>query len=124
MNERDPFENSDLKRLQLLIYLIPVFGVFPSLWTLYCRQGTREQNVVSRLSVTLALGWLLGYILLASGGNLSEFWAMRLLFINGMFTSGYFFVSLGLMVRVWQHKLPRLPGISRLAEGPVRKHLS
>lgn len=124
MKERDPLENSDLIRLQLLIYLVPVLGFFPALWTLYRRQGTKEQLAVSRLSVTLAFGWLLGYILLSSGAQLSEFWTLRLLIMNSLFTSGYFLVSFGLMVRLWQRKLPRLPGISQFAEKTVRKHLS
>ena len=51
----------------LLLYLIPVIGFFPSLWTLYHKQGSREKLSVSRLSVTLALTWVIGYILLASG---------------------------------------------------------
>ena len=124
MKELDPLENSDLQHLQLFIYLVPVVGIFPALWTLYRRQGTRGQQVVSRLSVTLAFGWLLGYILLASGAQFSEFWTLRLLFMNTLLTSGYFLVNIGLMVRLWQRKLPRLPGISRVAEGTVRKHLS
>jgi hypothetical protein len=124
MKELDPLENQDLKRLQLFVYLVPVIGFLPALWTLYRRQGTREQQAVSRLSVTLALGWLLGYILLSAGAQTSEFWTLRLLFLNSLLTSGYFLVSIGLMVRLWQRKLPRLPGISRIAEGTVRKHLS
>lgn len=125
MREHDPFDNQQLQRLQLFIYLIPVLGFFPALWTLYRRQGNREQQSVSRLSVTLAAGWMLGYVLfLSAGTQSSEFWAIRLMFLNSLFTSGYFLVSLGLMVRLWQRKLPRLPGISRVAEGTVRKHLS
>ncbi|CAA9285418.1 FIG01191482: hypothetical protein [uncultured Coleofasciculus sp.] len=123
MNELDPLENQDLKRLQLFIYLVPVLGFFPALWTLYRRQGTREQQAVSRLSVTLAFSWLLGYFLLSAGVQ-SEFWTLRLLIMNSLLTSGYFLVSLGLMVRLWQRKSPRLPGVSRVAEGTVRKHLS
>ncbi|HEY9676245.1 MAG TPA: hypothetical protein V6D11_32685 [Waterburya sp.] len=126
MKDPDPIENQDLQRLQLFVYLIPVFGFFPALWTLYRRQGTRDQQAVSRLSVTLALGWLLGYIVLSAGAGaqISEFWTLRLLFTNTLLTSGYFVVSLGLMVRIWQRKPPRLPGISRIAEETVRKHLS
>jgi hypothetical protein len=125
MKELDPLENPNLQRLQLLIYLVPVIGFFPALWTLYRKQGTREQQAVSRLSVTLALGWLLGYILLLSAGaQSSEFWTLRLLVMNSLLTSGYFLVSIGLMVRLLQRKPPRLPGISRFAEGTVRKHLS
>jgi hypothetical protein len=124
MKESKSTENLALQRLQLFIYLIPVFGFFPALWTLYRRQGTREQQAVSRLSVTLAFGWLLGYILLSTAAPSSQFWTIRLLFMNSLLTSGYFLVSLGLMVRLSQGKLPRLPGISRIAEGRVRQHLS
>lgn len=124
MKELDPLENPDLNRLQLFIYLVPILGFFPALWTLYRRQGTREQQAVSRLSVTLAFGWLLGYLLISAGLQDSEFWTFRLLLINSLLTSGYFLLCVGLMARVWQRKLPRLPGISRIAEGTVRKHLS
>jgi hypothetical protein len=124
MKEVDPLENSDLQRLQLFVYLVPVLGFFPAIWTLYRRQGTREQQAVSRLSVTLAFGWLLGYILLSTGAQTSEFLTLRLLFLNTLLTSGYFLVSIGLMARVWQRKSVRLPGISRVAEDTVRKHLS
>jgi hypothetical protein len=126
MKESDPLDNQNLQRLQLFVYLVPVFGFFPALWTLYRRQGTREQQAVSRLSVTLAFGWLLGYILLSAGaaGQGSEFWTIRLLFINSLLTSGYFLVSIGLMARLWRRQHLRLPGVSRIAEGTVRKHLS
>jgi hypothetical protein len=126
MREPDPLENRELQRLLLFVYLIPVFGFFPALWTLYRRQGTREQRSVSRLSITLAFSWLLSYILLAAGAGVqtSEFWMLRLLFMNSLLTSGYFLVSIGLMVRLWQRKQPRLPGMTRIAEGIVRKHLS
>ena len=124
MKEPDPLENSDLNRLQVFVYLIPIIGFFPALWTLYRRQGTREQQTASRLSVTLAFAWLLGYILLSAGGEFSDFWTLRLLFMNTLLTSGYFAVSLGLMLRVWQRKSLRLPGMTRVAEGTIRKHLS
>ncbi|HEY9295715.1 MAG TPA: hypothetical protein VIQ31_04970 [Phormidium sp.] len=110
---------------QLFIYLIPVVGFFPALWTLYRRDSDRQQQTVSRLSVTLALGWLLAYGLLGAGvAQASETLTLRLLFINGLLTSGYFLVSLWLMVRLWQRKSVRIPGVSGLAEGAVRKHLS
>ncbi len=125
MKEPDPLENRELQRLQLFVYLVPVFGFFPALWTLYRRQGTREQQAVSRLSITLAFTWLLGYLLLAAGAGAqtSEFWTLRLLFMNTLLSSGYFLVSIGLMVRVWQRKQLRLPGITGIAEKTLRKHL-
>ncbi|MGC1394631.1 MAG: hypothetical protein WA828_10165 [Coleofasciculaceae cyanobacterium] len=122
MKEPEQLDNQDLIRLQLFIYLVPIFGFFPALWTLYRRQGTKEQQKVSRLSVTLALSWLLGYFLLSAGAD--QFWTIRLLMTNTLLTSGYFLISLGLMVRLWQRQSTRLPGISQIAEEKVRKHLS
>ena len=110
----------------LLLYLIPVIGFFPSLWTLYRRQGDREQQSVSRLSITLALTWALGYILLATGATSSNshLFALRLLILNSFFTSSYFLVSIWLMVRISQNKSKHLPGFSQLAEQVLGKYLS
>ncbi|AOY79524.1 hypothetical protein BJP36_05940 [Moorena producens JHB] len=117
-------ENQDIQRLQLFIYLVPIFGLFPALWTLYHSQGNREEKTVSRLSVTLAFAWLLGYSLLSAGTQLSEFWTLRLLFLNAMLTSGYFLLSFAVMVRLWHRQSARLPWISRISEGIVGKYLS
>ncbi len=116
-------DHPDLKHLQLFIYLIPILGFFPALWTLYRHQGSREQLALSRLSVTLAGSWLLGYLLLGTGAEMAEFLTLRLLLLNTLLTSGYFVASLWLMVRLWQRKSPRLPGFSSFAER-VGKHLS
>jgi hypothetical protein len=124
MNQNDPFNEGKLKQLQLYLYLVPIVGFFPALWTLYQRQGSREQKTVSRLSVTLTLTWLLTYSLLWFGAmQTSDLFTLRLLFCNGLLTSGYFLICVGLMIRLWQGKSPRLPGISRLAESVIRKHL-
>lgn len=119
----EPWETTE-KQLQLFFLLTPVLGFFPALWTLYRRQGSREQQAVSRLAVTLALGWLITYTLLAFSWDTPQLWTLRLLLTNGLLTSGYFGVSIWLMIRVRQGKLPRLPGISSIAEGAIRKHLS
>jgi len=130
--------NSD--RLQLFFHLIPVVGFFPSLWTLYCHQeaeeqgsrGAREQQLstnnqkeklaVSRLSVTLALSWLLAYFLLGAGAEASEFLNFRLLMLNSLLTSGYFLVSVWLMLQFTTGKSVRLPGLSALADRALDRH--
>ncbi len=118
-------EQGQLDQLKLSMYLIPVLGFFLALWTLYWRQGSRQQQKVSRLSVTLTLSWLLSYSFLWTGaGQTSEFNSLRLLYLNSLLTSGYFLVSLSLMIRLWLGKNPRLPLISTMAERFIGKHLS
>lgn len=129
MKNTEPTDNLDLNHLQLFFYLIPVVGFFPSLWTLYQNDKSSksppraEQLKVSRLSVTLAGSWLVGYLLLGMGAESSEFLSLRLLILNTFLTSGYFLVSIFLMVRLYKRKSVRLPGFSSLAK-QVDKHLS
>lgn len=122
--------NRDLNHLKLFFYLIPVIGFFPSLWTLYHHgnrsRGAGEQEcqnrlALSRLSVTLAGCWLLGYFLLGIGAE-AEFFKLRFLMLNTLLTSGYFLVSIWLMFRLSSGRSVRLPGFSRLSER-VGKHL-
>ncbi len=113
-----------MPKTQLLLYLIPIIGFFPSLWTLYRRQGSREQLAISRLSITLALTWLLGYLLLATGAATSDFFTLRLFILNSFLTSGYFLVSVWLIFRVIQGKSGRLPGFTNFAERVIGKYLS
>lgn len=134
MKKVERSDNSELKHLTLFIYLLPIIGFFPSLWTLY-RHGNQkhpsdsllpsqsQQLTTSRLSVTLAGCWLLGYILLGFGAETSEFLALRLLVLNTLLTSGYFLVSILLMIRLTSGKSARLPGFSGLAR-VIGKHLS
>ncbi|MEH2381594.1 MAG: hypothetical protein V7K27_22345 [Nostoc sp.] len=119
-----PNAQSPIPKTQLLLYLIPIIGFFPSLWTLYRGQGSREQLATSRLSITLALIWLLGYLLLASGAATSDFLTLRLFILNSFLTSGYFLVSVWLILRLMQGKSGRLPGFSTLAERVLGKYLS
>jgi hypothetical protein len=125
MNNSDPFRENRLKRLQMYLYLVPVFGPIPALWTLAHKQSDREQRAVSRLAVTLALGWLLAYSLLATGAaQTSEILRFRLLFLDSLLTSGYILSCFGLMLRLWQKRSVRLPGISPFAEKIGRKYRS
>jgi hypothetical protein len=117
-------EDAAISKAQLILYLIPVLGFFPSLWTLYRRQGSREQLAVSRLSITLASAWLLGYLLLATGAATSDLFTLRLFILDSFLTSSYFLVSVWLIIRLLQGKSKRLPGFSSFAEHKVGKYLS
>ena len=112
MTKEDPFKEQKLQQIRLLIYLIPVIGIVPALWTLYRGQGDRQQIQVSRLVVSLTGTWVLVYILFWFGtGQTGELLALRLMYLNALFTSGYFVACVALMIRLWQGKLPRLPKI-------------
>ena len=120
----DPFYEKPLQRLQAYIYLIPVFGVLPALWTLKSDRGTPQQRKICRLAITLAGAWLLAYALLALGSaRTSEILHFRLLFLNGFVGSGYFLTCLVLMFRLFRRQSIAVPGVSQVAEGIARKHL-
>lgn len=124
MKNLDPLENPGLHRLELFVLVTPVIGFFPALWTLYRRQGNPERKAVSRLAVLLALGWLSGHLLLETVALSTESGTIPLLVASSLLTTTYFLISMGLMVRVWQRQPLWLPGISRVAEQILGKHLS
>lgn len=116
--KRFPHPPSDIERLKLFIYLVPVFGFVPAIWSLYRKQGNREERSVSRLVVTLALGWLVAYISLGVGAQASEATAVsvRLLVTGSLISTGYFLTNLWLMIRLWRGRSLRLPGVSQLSD--------
>jgi hypothetical protein len=116
MRSPEPFENEDINHLRLYLYLIPVIGFLPAFWTLYNRDGNRVERNVSRQSITLTLGWLLTYFLLAAGADASEPLATPLLIASSLVTSSYFLLNFWLMVRLWQRKSLRLPGVSQISD--------
>jgi hypothetical protein len=122
----DPFGEDRIKQLRLYLYLLPVIGFFPALWRLYRKQGDRQEQQVSRLAVTLMLGWLITYLGLGWGADqLNGAIAFRVMFFNGLWTSGYFLSCLFLMVQVWQKSSkPSLPVVDRLANDLDRKFFS
>ncbi|MGP1375193.1 MAG: hypothetical protein ACTS3T_20360 [Almyronema sp.] len=103
-------------RVKLSLYLIPVFGFFPALWTLSLKQGDRQEQSVSKLAVVLALSWLSAYLVLGTGANLSETAALRLLVTSSLIGSGYFLVNLWLILRLWRGKSVKLPGLSQFSD--------
>ncbi|MBE9184602.1 hypothetical protein IQ270_07680 [Microcoleus sp. LEGE 07076] len=124
MKNTHPSDNPELDRASLFILTIPVIGFFPALWTLYRRQGSPEHKAVSRLAIALAISWLLGHILLEAGAISAETPALTMLLMSSLLTTSYFIVCLGLMVRLWKRQPLWLPGISRVAEQVLGKHLS
>ncbi len=105
-----------LETLKLVIYLVPIFGFFPSLWSLYFKQGSQRERTVSKTAVTLALAWVVVYGLTAAGGQGTDLASTRLLVTSLLATTGYFITSLWLMVRLLQGGSARLPGISQLSD--------
>jgi len=103
---------------RLSLYLLPILGTIPALWLLYRQKGTPRERRVSRLSLLLALSWLIAYSLLGVGSHVtpSTVWSVRFLYLDGLITSGYFVTCLVLLIRLWRGKPPKLPGISALAD--------
>jgi phosphoglycerol transferase MdoB-like AlkP superfamily enzyme len=87
MNDLDSLENQDIQHLKLFLYLLPVFGFFPALWTLYRHKGTRQERSLSRLVIKLALGWLVAYFLLGAGATTSESLQIPLLLTSSLPTA-------------------------------------
>ncbi|MEA5508673.1 hypothetical protein VB715_02740 [Crocosphaera sp. UHCC 0190] len=103
--EHDPFQEQKLQKLQQIICLIPVVGWIPAIWTVSRHQGSRQELSASRASIRLTLVWAIAYSLLWFASlQASETLTLRLLYFNGLLTSGYVLVSLGFMFRVWQRK--------------------
>ena len=116
MKKMDVFEEQPLERLTVFLYLVPIFGVVPALWTLYRQRGSREQKRVSRMVLILAFGWLVGSLLLQTGGQNAETLTLPLLLMSSLLSSGYFLVNMWLMVQVWQRKPARLTLLERLTK--------
>ncbi|NET17748.1 MAG: hypothetical protein F6K08_35450 [Okeania sp. SIO1H6] len=123
MRNTEKLENSEIKRLQLFLLVTPILGLFPAIWILYRQNGSPQHRAVSKLVITLTMMWILGNILLQPGTEVGESGTITLLLINSLLTTSYFIISLGLMVRIWKRQPLWLPGISRIAEKVVGKHL-
>ncbi len=116
MKKASPAGGETLERLKLTLYLVPVFGVVPAIYSLWLKQGSRQEQAVSRLVVTLAFTWLITYGMLSAGSHLAPGLSLRLLITNTLVTTGYTLTSLVLMVRLLQGKSVSLPGFSNLSK--------
>ena len=123
MKNTEQLENSYINRQELFLLVSPILGFFPAVWILFRQKASMEHRAVSRLIVTLTLIWLLGNIFLQLGAEIGESATITLLLINSLLTTSYFIISFGLMVRLWKRQPLWLPGISRIAEKVVGKHL-
>jgi cellulose synthase/poly-beta-1,6-N-acetylglucosamine synthase-like glycosyltransferase len=113
MRDNDPFNEQKLNKFQLAFYLLPVVGWMPAVVALYNKQASKEQKAVARLSISLTSIWAIAYFSLSLGAlQTTEFLMLRLLYLNGLLTTGYILTSLVMMLRLWQGKTVRLPGIS------------
>ena len=90
----------NLGKLQLSLYLMPVFGPIYVLLSFGNVDGSHVKTAM--LSLRLGIGWIIAYSTLWLGSNLtSDLFSLRLLYLNGLFTTGYFLVCLFFILRVW-----------------------
>lgn len=109
------FDNKEVKNLMLLFYLMPIFGVGPAMWTLSRPDRSPTERALSRLAIKLMLAWFAGTIALDVGVENIEALKLPLLIVSSLFTSGYFVLNLGLMLRLWQGRSIDLPFFGRLS---------
>lgn len=108
MNQQYHSPGKIKRHLKLWIYLLPVVGIIPALWSLYRPPNhtqtfpeNREQQKVSRLAISLGLVWLSSYALFSLGAaNGGEILSFRFLYANAILTTGYFLTCTILMSRL------------------------
>ncbi len=116
MGSPPPDPELKLETLKLLLYLVPIFGFFPALWSLYRQSPSRREQQVSRTVVILAMGWLLTYGVTLGGAQVVDGASTRLVVTSLLATTGYFVTNLWLMIRLLQGHTPRLPGLKALGD--------
>ncbi|WP_052055601.1 hypothetical protein [Myxosarcina sp. GI1] len=109
MNNRHSVSEAQEQYWQLWIYLLPIAGIIPAIWTLSRKKGNTRQQKVSRVAINLLLTWSSAYILLLlSADRTSDLLAFRVLYANALLTTGYFLTCLWLMTRLKAGKIPHL----------------
>ncbi|MBL1209305.1 hypothetical protein [Geminocystis sp. GBBB08] len=100
----------NLDKLQLSLYLMPLFGPIWALIRLkfFPHNLDSQQKKTSRLSLKLGMFWLITYSTLWVGGCVtSELLSIRLLYFNGIITTTYFLLCLILISRLWSQNLSK-----------------
>lgn len=96
---------ANLDKFQLSLYFLPVVGVIPALGNLSNNQTNNKYKKISRLSVNLFCLWLLSYGILWLGSSTTpELISLRLMYLNALLTTGYFFTCLWLTLQIWIKK--------------------
>jgi hypothetical protein len=129
MNDPDKFAEQKLRQLSFLVYLIPLIGCFPALWSIYTKRGDREEQKICRLSVSLGGIWAIAYVFLWIGSaQTSELLSLRCLYTNSLITSSYFLLCLTLGIilisNLWRVKFSQLTIVSWLAKAVRLENLS
>lgn len=107
MSKNYPYKPDNLDKFQLSLFMLPIAGIIPSLWSLYSQESTLQQKKVSRVSINLFVVWIFLYSILSLGSNLTqEISSLRLLYLNGLFTTAYFLSCLVFTILIWQGKTP------------------
>jgi len=122
MNNQSSSSRNIEQYLKLWIYLLPVVGVIPAIWTLSRTKSNtvtksenfaledsailRQQQKASRLAINLMVIWLTSYALFSLGAaNVSDIMSFRLLYTNAIITTGYFLTCTWLMSRLGKANL-------------------
>lgn len=110
MSNSDDFGEQKLNRVKLSIYFIPIVGLVPAVWTLANGEATAKAKRASRLSLNLAIAWVIAYSLLWLGANQSsDLLSFRLLYLNALLTSGYFLTCLLMIWSLRNGNVPNFP---------------
>jgi hypothetical protein len=109
-------EPDEIRHIRLFFYLVPIFGFFPAVWTLYRRTGGRQERALSRFVIKLSMGWLLLYGMMGASALNADSIPLPILLTASFMTSGYFGLNLFLMVRLWQRKTISLPLLGKVGK--------
>ncbi len=105
-------EFSPMKKAQMYLCLVPAFGVIPAILNLATNRGNRELKNVSKVSIVLAILWLISYGAVGTMGQDNASNQMSLELFKATFNSGYFALSIWLMFRLYKGKSISLPKLS------------
>jgi hypothetical protein len=105
MNRNYQDREGNLEKFQLSLYVLPVVGIIPAIKNLSSNPSDITHKKLSRLSLNLFFFWIVSYSILSLGANTtSELISLKLMYLNGMLTTGYFLTCLLLMFKIWLTK--------------------